>query len=600
MYYQKYFYNARSDVTVRISGIDANNNIFALPSGINTAPRNETLKYYIFNGTGFQTEYVNYHTQTIQSVDGLITALAEKPTAKFVSNLQKGQTLYWTAGSANWLNSFLNGGDVKTWMLLTGKADLKVENSISQRTWDNRIHFYITKPLNNFLIDISDNIPAEQILVPYNYRITNLTSSGWLLQYSGSPTLVESLNINSLQTADFTLTKPPVGGIGPIITNIQYYNLLPNSIVQTTGNQTISGLKDFASRPTVNGTGVLLSGEAAQADLSSTVRTTGDQTISGVKTFAAGVNFANNFPLYIPSRDAESTSLLGSDIADIDDFGTLLFIESGRSGLSSIYRSRYGATSGFGIVFGSYRGSGVSARKGYLTAFGGIRPTGLEYATLVWTDRILSGQWTASSPIRVGNSVSVMTTGNQTISGIKSFNDVLIRKKQIELFSTDLINYGLPLYRDNTLTYNTNFNFAFPTDDPNLQSILYVLRQPSGFGWGVNYNSIIWQNNNPGNPTLDKPRIFLIYRANKTGTTAYGINLTEVASISQTVATNGNQTINGVKNFASRLTVNATGVVLSGEAVQSNGTVTRMIKLTQAQYNALSPVDPTTFYVIVG
>lgn len=55
--------------------------------------------------------------------------------------------------------------------------------------------------------------------------------------------------------------------------------------VYTTGNQTISGVKDFATRPTVNGTGVLLSGEAAQVDLSFTVRTTGNQTISGIKNF---------------------------------------------------------------------------------------------------------------------------------------------------------------------------------------------------------------------------------------------------------------------------------------------------------------------------
>jgi hypothetical protein len=67
----------------------------------------------------------------------------------------------------------------------------------------------------------------------------------------------------------------------------------------------------------------------------------------------------------------------------------------------------------------------------------------------------------------------------------------------------------------------------------------------------------------------------------------------------QTVTTT-NQTFSGVKNFSSRPVVNQTGIVLSGEAVRSNGTVNSMIKLTQAQYNALSPVDPTTFYVIVG
>jgi hypothetical protein len=66
------------------------------------------------------------------------------------------------------------------------------------------------------------------------------------------------------------------------------------------------------------------------------------------------------------------------------------------------------------------------------------------------------------------------------------------------------------------------------------------------------------------------------------------------------VLTSGDQNISGVKNFTSRPTVSGTGILFSGEAVRSNGTITRMINLTQAQYNALSPKDPTTFYVIVG
>ena len=66
------------------------------------------------------------------------------------------------------------------------------------------------------------------------------------------------------------------------------------------------------------------------------------------------------------------------------------------------------------------------------------------------------------------------------------------------------------------------------------------------------------------------------------------------------VSITGDQTISGVKTFASRPTVNGTGVLLSGEAISSNGTVNNMIRLTQAQYNSLSPKDPNTFYVIVG
>jgi hypothetical protein len=60
--------------------------------------------------------------------------------------------------------------------------------------------------------------------------------------------------------------------------------------VAKTGNQNISGLKNFYTRPTVNGTGVLLSGEAAELP-NTLVYITGDQTISGVKTFAQTGSF---------------------------------------------------------------------------------------------------------------------------------------------------------------------------------------------------------------------------------------------------------------------------------------------------------------------
>jgi hypothetical protein len=70
----------------------------------------------------------------------------------------------------------------------------------------------------------------------------------------------------------------------------------PN-LVYNTGDQTISGVKSFVSRPTVNGTGVLLSGEISNLYTNdnpsgfitnqNVVFTTGTQTISGDKTFQA-------------------------------------------------------------------------------------------------------------------------------------------------------------------------------------------------------------------------------------------------------------------------------------------------------------------------
>ncbi len=51
----------------------------------------------------------------------------------------------------------------------------------------------------------------------------------------------------------------------------------PN-LVYNTGNQAISGVKNFSDRPTVNGTGVLLSGEAYSLNNPSGYATTGQLT----------------------------------------------------------------------------------------------------------------------------------------------------------------------------------------------------------------------------------------------------------------------------------------------------------------------------------
>ena len=48
---------------------------------------------------------------------------------------------------------------------------------------------------------------------------------------------------------------------------------------------------NFNNRPTVNGTGVLLQGEAAGGSIENVVYTTGNQTISGVKTFTNNTDF---------------------------------------------------------------------------------------------------------------------------------------------------------------------------------------------------------------------------------------------------------------------------------------------------------------------
>ena len=68
------------------------------------------------------------------------------------------------------------------------------------------------------------------------------------------------------------------------------YEVIAPNLVYNTGDQNVSGVKNFGSRPTVNGTGVLLIGEASAITLPSTiVYTTGNQIISGNKTFVNNV-----------------------------------------------------------------------------------------------------------------------------------------------------------------------------------------------------------------------------------------------------------------------------------------------------------------------
>jgi len=67
-------------------------------------------------------------------------------------------------------------------------------------------------------------------------------------------------------------------------------NFPGENVVYTTGNQTISGIKTFATRPQVNGTGILLQGEIPSLP-NTLVYTTGNQTISGEKKYAENATF---------------------------------------------------------------------------------------------------------------------------------------------------------------------------------------------------------------------------------------------------------------------------------------------------------------------
>ena len=136
------------------------------------------------------------------------------------------------------------------------------------------------------------------------FFIDTITSkSGLLLQYisgvtlnetvlltgnqniSGIKTFLDGIDLNNIDNlnlsgVDITITsgivsltnRPTVNGTGILLSGEAAK--LPTTIVYTTGDQTIAGIKAFETRPTVNGTGVLISGEIT------TFKFTGDLNVS--------------------------------------------------------------------------------------------------------------------------------------------------------------------------------------------------------------------------------------------------------------------------------------------------------------------------------
>ena len=117
--------------------------------------------------------------------------------------------------------------------------------------------------------------------------------------------------------------KDDVSGIFVRNLNIDSnFPVVGSNLVYNTGNQTISGIKTFASRPTVNGTGVLLIGEVANVTLPATiVYTTGNQTISGVKNFSEGISFQDNLLYYSQPSGYTSGSLFVTGLSGNRDGG---------------------------------------------------------------------------------------------------------------------------------------------------------------------------------------------------------------------------------------------------------------------------------------
>ena len=119
---------------------------------------------------------------------------------------------------------------------------------------------------NGRLFSVTDNLSGSL------FSVNDIAGLPIIEAFDDNTVIMGAFNRN-----DFVLTGNALGLGG-----------LPNTgttKLYVSGNMLLSGTLTTNQRPFVNGTGVLLSGEAAQVDLSTTVRTTGNQAVSGTKDF---------------------------------------------------------------------------------------------------------------------------------------------------------------------------------------------------------------------------------------------------------------------------------------------------------------------------
>jgi hypothetical protein len=352
--------------------------------------------------------------------------------------------------------------------------------------------------------------------------------------------------------------------------------------VAKTGNQTISGLKNFITRPTVNGTGVLLSGEAAGLP-NTLVYTTGNQVISGNKTFTNYLVFGNENGIggsisgsaygdsnlyinagggasYIHLNSSQASMRLGEDGITIDTANEALNINNTDviyiNGVGSVISASdtiayfkdvnanniYAQTGDFnGLDLNNVDNLLISGIDIYVengnvsltntpTVRGNPVLTGVDlsqYATI--SNLNLTGA-NLNNKINTLSGVSVLTYGNQDIYGTKFFHD--------NVYMNNFTAYGTgTIVNTSTIDVDSNYLILNITGGAIAGGIFFVTGvQGSGLGPIIGYDL----NNNK----------FKIGTGSRNG----GITTLDNIATENFVNTNavlisGNQIINGNKSF---------------------------------------------------
>ena len=233
----------------------------------------------IFSGQIASTGSSLYNS--ILSLSGLFTGYTGNLDANFASDSQLFATGSILDNKINSLSGYVNSQDI----LFSGQTfntgsrlDSKI-NSLSGWSASSGNLFSTGSNLDNKINSLSGYVNSQDVIFSGQIFNTGSTLDNKINSLSG---YINSQDI--IFSGQIALTG---SNLNNKINNLSgYINSSSSNIVFTTGNQIISGVKTFASRPTVNNTGILLSGEAAPKDIATTLSISSNTISLDLSTFS--------------------------------------------------------------------------------------------------------------------------------------------------------------------------------------------------------------------------------------------------------------------------------------------------------------------------
>jgi hypothetical protein len=267
---------------------------------------------------------------------------------------------------------------------------------------------------NGRLFSVTDNLSGSL------FSVNDIAGLPIIEAFDDNTVIMGAFNRN-----DFIITGNSVG-IGA----------LPNTGTQklfVSGNFAVSGSSVFSVRPTVNGTGVLLSGEAATLQNLATTGSTLDTKINSLSgtltsTYATIANLASTGSTLQTNINTVATNLASTGAANLARINSLSgTLTSTYATIANLASTGSTLQTNINTVATNLASTGAANLARINSLSGTLTSTYATIANLATTGSTLNTRINnLSGYINSTGSNIVFTTGNQTITGQKIFQDKLL------------------------------------------------------------------------------------------------------------------------------------------------------------------------------